>query len=68
MDRRFTAVRANGGVIVNAYKDETREWWDQVNEDAIYDTIGRKEFELYLKLFVTDEPENSETCIFSKVA
>ena len=68
MDNRFTAVGANGGVIVNAYKDETREWWNQVNEEAIYDIIGQKEFELYIKLFVTGEPENSEPYIISKVA
>ena len=63
MNTQFTAVRANGGVLVDAYKNENRDWWNQVNEDSIYDTIGQKEFEIYLKLFVTEEPESSETVI-----
>lgn len=63
MHTTFTAVRANGGVLVDAYKNENRDWWNQVNEDSIYDTIGQKEFEIYLELFVTEEPESSETVI-----
>lgn len=63
MNTTFTAVRANGGVLVDAYKNENRDWWNQVNEDSIYDIIGQKEFEIYLELFVTEEPESSETVI-----
>ena len=63
MDKIFTAVRPNGCVLVDAYKNENRDWWNQVNEDSIYDTIGQKEFEIYLELFVTEEPESSETVI-----
>ena len=63
MHTTFTAVRPNGGVLVDAYKNENRDWWNQVNEDSIYDTIGQKEFEIYLKLFVTEEAESSETVI-----
>lgn len=50
-------------MLVDAYKNENRDWWNQVNEDSIYDIIGQKEFEIYLKLFVTEEPESSETVI-----
>ena len=50
-------------MLVDAYKNENRDWWNRVNEDSIYDIIGQKEFEIYLELFVTEEPESSETVI-----
>ena len=40
--------------IADAYKGETRDWWDMVNEEDIYDLIGTKEFETWMNLFVVE--------------
>ena len=41
--------------IIDSYKGETRDWWKLVNEDAIYETIGEHEFELYVRLLEAED-------------
>lgn len=41
--------------IIDSYKGETRDWWKLVNEDAIYETIGEHEFEVYVRLFGAED-------------
>ena len=41
--------------IIDNYRGETRDWWKLVNEDAIYEAIGEHEFEVYVRLLVTED-------------
>ena len=37
-----------------SYKNETHSWWDEVDEDAIYDVIADPSFEEYVDRIVDD--------------
>ena len=50
---RIAGANLNG--IIDAYQDETKEWWDLVDEEAIYKEIGEPEFDVYVRLFVTED-------------
>ena len=41
--------------IIDSYKGETRDWWKLVNEDAIYETIGEHEFDVYVRLLEAED-------------
>ena len=45
--------------IIDTYKGETRDWWNHVDEDAIYEAIGEHEFDVYVRLFVTEDTHYS---------
>ena len=50
---KLANAQLNG--IIDTYKGETRDWWKLVNEDAIYETIGEPEFELYVRLLEAED-------------
>lgn len=41
------------GVIVN-YKNETRSWWDEVDEDAVYAAVADPAFAAFVDRVVED--------------
>lgn len=51
--KKFANAQLND--IIDSYKGETRDWWKLVNEDAIYETIGEHEFELYVRLLEAED-------------
>lgn len=55
MEKLNKIAEANLNGVVDHYKDETRTWWDQVDEEAIYEAIGEPEFDVYVRLFVTED-------------
>ena len=40
--------------ILDIYNDETRPWWDIVDENAIYEDIAKSEFDEYVRRIVAD--------------
>ena len=50
-----TIANAQLNDIIDNYRGETRDWWKLVNEDAIYETIGEPEFELYVRLLEAED-------------
>ena len=54
MDKLVKLGENNLRGINDAYKGETRDWWNKVNEEDIYATIGSKEFENWMNLFVVE--------------
>jgi len=49
---KIAEAKLNG--IVNAYQGETRNWWDLVDEEAIYKAIGEPLFDAYVRLVTED--------------
>ena len=47
-------VDAHLNNILDIYNDETRPWWPDVNEDAIYEDIAKSEFDEYVRRIVAD--------------
>ena len=47
-------VDAHLNNILDIYNDETRPWWPDVNEDAIYEDIAKSEFDEYVRRVVAD--------------
>ena len=45
--------------IIDSYTGETRDWWNHGDEDAIYEAIGEHEFDVYVRLFVTEDTHYS---------
>ena len=54
---KLANAQLNG--IIDTYKGETRDWWNHVDEDAIYEAIGEHEFDVYVRLFVTEDTHYS---------
>lgn len=54
---KLANAQLNG--IIETYKGETRDWWNHVDEDAIYEAIGEHEFDVYVRLFVTEDTHYS---------
>ena len=52
---KLNKIAAKQSGIVNAYQGETRDWWNLVDEDAIYKAIGEPAFDVYVRLFVTED-------------
>ena len=50
MKRLNKIAEANLNGIVDAYKDETRSWFDIVNEDDVYAAIEDPEFQAFVRL------------------
>ena len=50
---KLANAQLNG--IIDTYKGETREWWNHVDEDAIYEAIGEHEFDVYVRLFGAED-------------
>ena len=50
-----TIANAQLNDIIDSYNGETRDWWNLVNEDAIYEAIGEHEFEVYVRLFGAED-------------
>ena len=40
--------------ILDIYNDETRPWWPDVNEDAIYKDMAKSEHDEYVRRIVAD--------------
>ena len=40
--------------ILDIYNDETRPWWPDVNEDAIYEDIAKSEHDESVRRIVAD--------------
>ena len=55
MEKLNKLAEAHLNGIIDAYQDETREWWDLVDEEAIYKEIGEHEFDVYVRLLVTED-------------
>ena len=50
--KKIADAKLNG--IISFYKDETKDWWKLVDEDAIYKAIEESEFEKYVCLIAED--------------
>ena len=48
-------------LALNAAKAEadTRRWFDEVDEEAIYSQLASPEFALYMEMLFSDAPEDS---------
>ena len=40
----------NGESVAQVYRDESRPWWDLVDEDKVYDIIRQEEHQAYVRL------------------
>ncbi len=40
----------NGEPLTQVYNNETRAWWDLVDDDAVYDAISHDDFQAYVRL------------------
>ena len=48
MEKLNKIVDAKLNGIISFYEDETRNWWNFIDEDAIYEAIGEASFEKYV--------------------
>ena len=39
-----------GAPIAEAYRDESRPWWDLLDDDKVYETIATDQFQAYVRL------------------
>ncbi len=48
-ERRLDRIRC-GAPVAEVYRDEFRPWWDQVDNDKVYETIATHQFQAYVRL------------------
>ena len=41
-----------GEPVARVYRDESRSWWDYVDDDKVYEAIADKRFQSYVRLIV----------------
>ena len=39
-----------GAPVAEVYQDESRPWWDLVDDDKVYETIATDQFQAYVRL------------------
>lgn len=39
-----------GAPVAEVYRDESRPWWDLVDDDKVYETIATDQFQAYVRL------------------
>lgn len=48
-ESRLDRIRC-GAPVAEVYRDESRPWLDQVDDDKVYETIATDQFQAYLRL------------------
>ena len=46
---RLDRIRC-GAPVAEVYRDESRPWWDLVDDDKVYETIASDHFQAYIRL------------------
>ena len=48
-EKRLGSI-SRGEPMVQVYKDETRSWWDLVDDNDVYEAISNDEFQAFVRL------------------
>ena len=48
-ESRLDRIRC-GAPVAEVYRDESRPWWDLVDDDKVYETIATDQFQAYVRL------------------
>ena len=57
MEKLGKIIEKSQNALINTYHGETRDWWDAVDDEAVYRGIAEPQFDAYVRLFVAEDAD-----------